>query len=93
MNKRFLLFYFALVTFGIILAGRLFQLTIVNGSANRELADNQRLRLRKITALRGIIYDRNRKPLVGNVPIFKRCPYNQDKCYAIGRPEALKMEA
>lgn len=93
MSKRFFLLFFFLGFLFLVLFGRLFQLTIVNGSANRELADNQRLQLRKIPALRGIIYDRNLTPLVRNTPIFKNCLQKDNLCVDISRNDALKLES
>lgn len=51
-----------LVTFGT----RLFQLQIVNGERNRQLADSNRIRLVPKRPPRGTIYDRNGKILAGS---------------------------
>ncbi|MDP3955603.1 MAG: penicillin-binding transpeptidase domain-containing protein [bacterium] len=85
--KRVTFLYFLLfLSFG-VLVFRLFSLTIIEGAHNRELADGQRIRLHKIVAPRGMIFDRNGKPLVQNVPIYKL------KGKTIERDEALKLEA
>ncbi|HSX19424.1 MAG TPA: penicillin-binding transpeptidase domain-containing protein [Candidatus Saccharimonadales bacterium] len=47
----------------VIFLGRLFQLTIVAGAKNRELSENNRIRLVNIEASRGRILDRNGKVL------------------------------
>ncbi|PIU03652.1 hypothetical protein COT44_02060 [Candidatus Shapirobacteria bacterium CG08_land_8_20_14_0_20_39_18] len=93
MNKRYLLFYSLLIIGFLILVGRLVQLTIIEGAVNRGSADNQRLRLRKISALRGIIYDRNGNSLVRNTPVFKICSGQPNQCREIDQLKALQMEA
>lgn len=93
MKQRFLLFWFFLIIFFGILLARLFELTIIEGTKNREFADGQRIRLRKISAPRGEIFDRNGKPLVRNIPIFKECEVQSAKCKEITREQALNFEA
>lgn len=53
-----------------ILVARLFQLQVYDGARYRQLAEENRLRILKIPAPRGIIYDRNGIPMVENVPYF-----------------------
>jgi penicillin-binding protein 2 len=53
-----------------ILLTRLIYLCVVNGSWYRHLAEGNRIREVKITAPRGIIYDRKGIPLVRNIPVF-----------------------
>ncbi|NLI29126.1 MAG: penicillin-binding protein 2 [Nitrospiraceae bacterium] len=53
-----------------VLVVRLFQLQIYDGARYRKLAEENRFRIIKIPAPRGIIYDRNGIPLVENVPYF-----------------------
>jgi penicillin-binding protein 2 len=57
---------------GILLFGRLAQLTVVEGSYRREMADSNRVIALRRAAARGILFDRNQQPLVVNVPIYKR---------------------
>lgn len=57
---------FVILSFA-ILVGKLFLLQAVQGSAHLSLAEGNRIRVRLIPAPRGIIYDRNGKPLVTNV--------------------------
>ncbi len=54
----------------VVLGSRLLWLQVVKGSFYRELANGNRLRLERIDANRGIIYDRNGKALVHNVANF-----------------------
>lgn len=99
MKWRLSFFYGLLVlSFG-VLVFRLFVLTVVEGKQNRDLSEGQRIRIRKITAPRGMIFDRNGKPLVRNVPVYKKCPVNDEtndlkstKCEELGRDEALRLE-
>lgn len=59
-----------LIVFLSILFGRAWWLQVVHGNEYRQLADNNRLRLKKIAGKRGIIYDRNKIPLVRNAANF-----------------------
>ena len=64
-------FFLILLIFGMgLLAAKLFTLTILEGPRYRQLAAENRLREVKITAARGIIYDRNNNVLVRNIPLF-----------------------
>ena len=69
-SKRMLLFLGLFIAGILILAGRLFTINILQGSHFRNLALSNKTRESKITAPRGIIYDRNRIPLVRNVPAY-----------------------
>lgn len=70
-NLKRPLFFIAIFIFGMgILLARLFSLTILEGSRLRKLASENRIREEKITAPRGIIYDRNGVALVRNIPVF-----------------------
>ena len=53
-----------------ILIGRAVWLQLVKGVEYRQLADGNRLRVKRVEARRGIIYDRNNLPLVHNVANF-----------------------
>lgn len=61
--------YVLLAGFAIILV-RLWQLQILQGSAFRKISESNRLRVIGVPAPRGIIFDRNRIPLVKNVHYF-----------------------
>lgn len=81
-----------IIAFGILIF-RLVQLSFFEGERNRILADSQRIRTKKITAERGIIFDRNQQPLVKNWPLYQLCQDNNPKCEIIDRQKALVLEA
>ncbi len=54
----------------VVLVLRLWQLQVVKGGQYGKLSVQNRLRIEPIPAPRGIIYDRNGKPLVKNSPYF-----------------------
>lgn len=54
----------------LILCFRLWQLQILDGDKYKRLSEDNRLRILKTPAPRGIIYDRNGTPLVKNIPFF-----------------------
>lgn len=58
------------IVFFFILIVRLWQLQILQGSEYRKLSEGNRLRIIKLAAPRGIIYDRNGIPLVKNSPYY-----------------------
>ncbi|NMB92432.1 MAG: penicillin-binding protein 2 [Parcubacteria group bacterium] len=64
-----ILFFICLVLILLIL-GRLVQLQIIKGNYYTELANYNKTRYYIINAPRGIIYDRNKEPLVLNSPSF-----------------------
>lgn len=80
------------ISFGILFS-RLVQLSFFEGERNRLLADSQRIRTKKITAERGIIYDRNQKPLVRNWPLYQQCVEGKPKCEIVDRLKALSLQA
>jgi penicillin-binding protein 2 len=53
-----------------LLGVRLYLIQVVRGSYYGEIAQNQRIRLLPIPAPRGIIFDRNGRPLVDSRPIY-----------------------
>jgi penicillin-binding protein 2 len=61
--------YLILLGFLIILL-RLWQLQLLQGDELRKISESNRLRIIKIPAPRGIIFDRNGIPLVKNTPYF-----------------------
>lgn len=73
---------------------RLFHLQIVKGSANRELADGNRIQVKIIHAPRGVIYDRNGKILAANSPAFRlNDPESQKrKTRLVSREQAMEWE-
>lgn len=68
--RYLLLPIFALLIF-IFLFVKLFSLQLLEGSYYKRLADNNRTKTVVVHAPRGIIFDRNGKPLVFNVPGFR----------------------
>jgi penicillin-binding protein 2 len=49
---------------------KLVQMQVLDGARYRTLSENNRLRVLKTPAPRGIIFDRNGTPLVKNIPVF-----------------------
>lgn len=72
---------------------RLFYLQVLRSDYYRRLSDENRLRTVVIPAPRGIIFDRNGKPLVSNSPAFSvRDEYSKDKKVTfIPKEDALNM--
>jgi len=61
------LFFFIILS---LLLSRSLYLQIVKGSYYHSMAEGNRIRIERIEAKRGIIYDRNKKPLVRNIANF-----------------------
>lgn len=76
---RYWLFLVVLVVFLGLLIGKLFFLQIVNGSYYRGLSDSNRIHSTPIHAPRGVIFDRNGKPLVINAPGYRIIENGQTK--------------
>ncbi|PIQ46100.1 MAG: penicillin-binding protein 2 [Deltaproteobacteria bacterium CG12_big_fil_rev_8_21_14_0_65_43_10] len=68
-KRLFFSIVFAIVAFTIILS-RLWYLQILQGKKFKSLSENNRIRIVKIPAPRGIIFDRKGKALVDNYPSF-----------------------
>ncbi len=93
-NPRGLRFYVVpviiiAIVFFIVL--RLFFLQIVQGSYYRMLSDGNRIKTIHIHAPRGIIFDRNGKPMVYNVPGFREIVNGKTKL--LSQDEAIKLIA
>lgn len=71
----------------LILLTRLFELQIIFGSQNRQIAEGNRIKKAVNLAPRGIIFDRHGRPLVANVPVFR---FQKE---TISRQQALEIEA
>src|SRR5690348_14039712 len=71
LSFRMVILPVILGTFAFALLGRLFFLQILRGQYFHSLSDTNRLRAFLIYAPRGIVFDRNGKPLVLNVPGFR----------------------
>jgi penicillin-binding protein 2 len=101
MNHGRLYFFYGLLIIGLLLlVGRLFELQIIFGAKNRNLAEGNRIKKEILPAPRGMIYDRQGKELVHNIPIYRKkvegdqCEAGKKECFVlIDREEALKMEA
>ncbi|MFH1412654.1 MAG: penicillin-binding protein 2 [bacterium] len=65
--RRLFKFKLLFIIFFIILISRISWLQVVNGAYYRQLSENNRIRLERIEARRGIIYDTNMRPMVNNV--------------------------
>jgi len=92
VKSRISVFYLIFILSFSLLIGRLFWLTVIEGVSNRTKAEEQRMRVRRIVAPRGIIYDRKNRPLVQNLPIYKICDQKKEACRLISRDQALKLE-
>ncbi|EGS31364.1 penicillin-binding protein dimerization domain protein [Peptoniphilus sp. oral taxon 375 str. F0436] len=68
--NRFRFFGLAVALFFILLMGRLFQLTILQGNHWREVSENKRAKDLVLTAPRGEIRDRNGLLIAGNKPVY-----------------------
>lgn len=92
--RRFIYLIVLIIVFSALFF-RLFQLQVVQGKYNRELADSNRIQIKIIHAPRGVIYDRNGKILAQNEPGFRlieNSPPTKPQARIISRDEALKME-
>src|SRR3989338_8531415 len=85
---RLLPLFFLLLSTGVIIA-RLFYLQVIRASYYIDLSENNRTRTKVIPAPRGIIYDRNGKPLVSNSQVFQIVSDGEEKI--ITHEEALKL--
>lgn len=77
--------------FTLILLFQLVKIQIVKGSEYRVLSDSNRTRTEIIYAPRGVLFDRNNKPLVFNQPGFR--VINGEETKLISREKALDMIA
>lgn len=93
MPKRIYFFYGLLLIGWLLILGRLFELQVIYGAKNRSLAEGNRIRKVVLPAPRGLIYDRQGKELVVNVPVYRLCSEKEKNCQPITRDEALKREA
>ncbi len=82
-RSRFIMLFF--VIFILIIIGRIFFLQIINMDYYTTMSSGNRIRIKQIEPNRGIIYDRNKIPLVRNVVNFMLylipadLPRNEDK--------------
>lgn len=69
MKPRLLTFYFLLIISYSLLICRLIDLQVIHGQQNLALSEGNRVKVERIKAPRGIIYDRNSEALVYNAAI------------------------
>lgn len=70
-SSSFYIFYLAAFVILALFLGRLFQLSIVDGEKNRQIAENNRIRLVRVEAPRGRILDRNGEVLADTKYVYK----------------------
>lgn len=70
MERRVLIATYIVVFIFIIFILKLWDMQIVKGKEYQRTSERNRLRIIDIPAPRGIIYDRNNKPFVKNIPSF-----------------------
>ncbi len=71
LNKyRFSIMTILMFCIWIIIFGKIFYLQIINGNNYRLFADENRIRVKRVDSNRGIIYDKNMKPLLKNGASF-----------------------
>ncbi|NTW66810.1 MAG: penicillin-binding protein 2, partial [Nitrospirae bacterium] len=70
IQKRLPLLAAFIILFAVVLFFRLWFLQVVKGEVYQELAESNRIRPIKLRPPRGVIYDRNGRPLVENVLTF-----------------------
>jgi len=76
-HQRLRWFYALVVLAFLVLAARVWQLQIVQGTQYALQADRNRIRNLEITAPRGAILDRNKRPLVENRPSYNILLYRE----------------
>lgn len=91
--KTVLTIAYIIVALFFILIIRFWQLQILQGNEYRRLSEENRLRIVKIAAPRGIIYDRNGIPLVKNSPYYSVSvsPHDAEKIDVPALSETLKI--
>lgn len=91
---RVILFSALVLVLFFILFLRLFHLQIVEGKANRELADGNRIQIKVIHAPRGVVFDRNGKVLAANSPAFRLYDKQSSghKTRLVTREQAMEWE-
>jgi penicillin-binding protein 2 len=70
MDKRINIAFIIVTVLFCVFVFRLWHLQVLRGSEYKKIDEHNRLRVLSIPASRGIIYDRNGRPLVKNVPSF-----------------------
>lgn len=81
MKNKLCLFSCILYPLFCILLFQLFNLQVVQGKRNLALSEGNRIKIEKIKAPRGIIYDRKERALVYNLPGEKKGELSRDYLY------------
>ena len=98
MERRIFIAVSIVIFIFIIFFLKLWDLQIVKGSEYKKSAERNRLRIIKIPAPRGIIYDRNNNALVKNIPSFdisvvkEDLPRDPETLSALGKLIGLEPE-
>ncbi|MCX8083482.1 MAG: penicillin-binding protein 2 [Calditerrivibrio sp.] len=78
INRKVMLFYFIIVIFFSVLIARLFYLQIINYEKYKTLSDNNRIRVVRIFASRGMFLDRKGVVFVKNSPSYNLTLLKED---------------
>lgn len=70
IQKRISIGIYIIIGLLLIICLRLWQLQILESSKYKKMSEDNRLRILKTPAARGLIYDRNNNALVKNIPFF-----------------------
>jgi penicillin-binding protein 2 len=98
MDKRITIAVYVILFSFLLFLFRLWDLQVIRGAEFRKTDERNRLRVLNIPAPRGIIYDRNNKPLVKNIPSFditvvkEDIPRDQDTLTELGRLIGLSLD-
>jgi penicillin-binding protein 2 len=87
--KRNIIFFLILSLFFLMLIFRLFYLQIYNYDKYKKLSDNNRIRIQRIKADRGFIWDRNGELVARNAPSYNLEIIKEDICKK--KKDALKQ--
>jgi penicillin-binding protein 2 len=95
MEKRAKFFVFQILLFlgFLVLVARLIQLQVIEGKRNRELAEGNRIKMVRLPAPRGVIYDRQGRVLARNIPVYTKNQKPKTKNQILSREEAMGLEA
>jgi penicillin-binding protein 2 len=98
MEKRIAAAIYIVILLCLTLVFRLWYLQILKGNEYREIDERNRLRVLNIVPPRGIIYDRNNRPLVKNIPSFdiavvkEDIPKDPETLSSLGRLIGMKKD-
>jgi len=89
MEKRITIALYIVLSAFVIFLFRLWDLQVIRGAEYRKIDEQNRVRVLNIPAPRGIIYDRNNKALVKNIPSFDITVVKEDLSRDSGSLSAL----